>query len=155
MVGSFIVSVFKAIHKDKEPLANQQLIQEKSTWGLDILLQYLVCHFQDNNSLSLTQLQDKMILLLCIAVMLRLHSDTGALQRSDVEFTFENNSSFRNQTMLDMTLYVKQLKEAQTKAARLGWLDLESTFHTIWIFVLTIRCIYFRSQAKLLSEKSV
>ncbi|ORE11108.1 hypothetical protein BCV72DRAFT_328550, partial [Rhizopus microsporus var. microsporus] len=31
MMGSFIVSVFKAIHKDKEPLANQQLIQEKST----------------------------------------------------------------------------------------------------------------------------
>lgn len=139
---SSIASVFKVIHKDKQPLANQQIIQnfftakkisevklpskqEASTWDLGILLQYLVRHFQDNNTLSLTQLQDKVILLLCIATMFPPRSDIGTLQHRDIEFTFENNSSPRNQIVLDMTLYIRQPKEAQTKTARLGRLDLE------------------------------
>jgi hypothetical protein len=101
------------------------------------LLQYLVRHFQDNDSLSLAQLQDKVILLLCIATMFRPRSDIGALQRRDVEFIFENNSGSRNQTVLGMTLYIKQPKEAQTKTARLGRLDLESMcpVRTTWFFI--------------------
>ena len=36
------------------------------------------------DSLSLTQLQDKVILLFCIATMFRPHSDIGAPQRRNV-----------------------------------------------------------------------
>ena len=96
VLRSSIASVFNVIHKDKQPLANQQLIQnfstakkksevklpskqETSTWDLNMLLQYLVCHFQDNDSLSLTQLQDNVILLLCISTMFRPRSDIDTL----------------------------------------------------------------------------
>ncbi|ORE22987.1 hypothetical protein BCV71DRAFT_169736, partial [Rhizopus microsporus] len=96
----------------------------------------LVCHFQDNDSLSLTQLQDKVILLLCVATMFRPRSDIDTLQRRDIEFTFENNSSSRNQIVLGMTLYIRQPKEAQSKTAGLGRLDLESMcpVRTTWLF---------------------
>ncbi|KAG1170117.1 hypothetical protein G6F70_007916 [Rhizopus microsporus] len=58
--------------------------------------------------------------------MFRPRSDIDTLQRRDIEFTFENNSSSRNQIVLGMTLYIRQPKEAQSKTAGLGRLDLES-----------------------------
>ncbi|CEG79550.1 hypothetical protein RMATCC62417_14001 [Rhizopus microsporus] len=69
--------------------------------------------------------------------MFRPRSNIGNLQRRDVEFTFEDNSSSRNQTVLGMTLYIRQPKETQTKTARLGRLDLESMYpvRTTWLFI--------------------
>ncbi|CEI93114.1 hypothetical protein RMCBS344292_07357 [Rhizopus microsporus] len=61
----------------------------------------------------------------------------GTLQRRDIEFTFENNSNSRNQTLFGMTLYIRQPKETQTKTVRLGRLDLESmcSVRTTWLFI--------------------
>ena len=67
------------------------------------------------DSLSLTQLQDKVILLLCVATMFRPRSDIDTLQRRDIEFTFENNSSSRNQSVPGMTLHIKNQRKLKPK----------------------------------------
>ncbi|KAG1090212.1 hypothetical protein G6F39_010639 [Rhizopus arrhizus] len=141
VLRSSIASVFKVIHKNKPPIAQQPLVQEffsakrrsevtlptkqkVETWDLDILLQHMVKKFEDNDSLTLEELQEKVILLLCISTMWRPRSDIGTLQLRDIEFSFENEGSSTSQQVTGVTIHIREPKEAQTKTTRLGVLKV-------------------------------
>ncbi|KAG1032972.1 hypothetical protein G6F25_010875 [Rhizopus arrhizus] len=141
VLRSSIASVFKVIHKNKPPIAQQPLVQEffsakrrsevtlptkqkVETWDLDILLQHMVKKFEDNDSLTLEELQEKVILLLCISSMWRPRSDIGTLQLRDIEFSFENEGSSTSQQVTGVTIHIREPKEAQTKTTRLGVLKV-------------------------------
>ncbi|CEI98221.1 hypothetical protein RMCBS344292_12336 [Rhizopus microsporus] len=128
VIRSSVGSIFKIVHKDKPPLAQHPLIleffvakkrsevilpnkQQLETWDLDILLQYMVKDYSNNDILSLPQLQEKAILLLCIAMMWRPRSDIGTLQARDIEFSYINEGSSTTQIVTGMTLHIRQPKE--------------------------------------------
>lgn len=95
-IRSSIASVFKYVHPDQQPIATQPLIQdffnsrrkrsvkipeehELKTWDTDLVIQYIHTNLPNNTEISLTALQQKTIILLCIATMARPRSDIGNL----------------------------------------------------------------------------
>ena len=104
-IRSAIASVFKHIHPDKEPVAYQPLIQDffsskrnqpvpvpldhkLQTWDINIVLQYIQTHLGNNQTIILTRLQQKTIILLCIATMARPRSDIGNIQYRDTRLEY-------------------------------------------------------------------
>ncbi|KAG1317942.1 hypothetical protein G6F62_012619 [Rhizopus arrhizus] len=85
-IRSAIGSVFKYTHPDDEPIALQPLIQDFfiskrnkpvpipadhkfKTWDIDIVIHYIKDQYSNNQMISLTHLQQKTIVLICIATM--------------------------------------------------------------------------------------
>ncbi|KAG1224241.1 hypothetical protein G6F35_004141 [Rhizopus arrhizus] len=129
---SSIASVFKYIHADKPPIASNQRIQEffaakrrktfnipsvqqLEAWDTDLLVTFIRRKWRNNETLSLEDLQQKTIGLLCLATMARPRSDLGRLQYQDVILKYGENES-----LLSAVLHFRQAKETQVKTITLG-----------------------------------
>lgn len=79
-----IQDFFKAKKKSEVKLPT---LQQMETWDINILINYIHQNFKNNNELPLERLQEKTIILLCVATMWRPRSDLGALQLRDIHFS--------------------------------------------------------------------
>ncbi|KAI8641108.1 hypothetical protein BD408DRAFT_346689, partial [Parasitella parasitica] len=78
------------------------------TWDTDILANYIVTALPPSSRLSLYDLQQKLVLLLCLHTMWRPRSDIGTLQFRDTVLRRSEDGS-----LLGLILQIRQPKEAQ------------------------------------------
>ena len=116
------------------------------TWDLDILLQYMVKNYSNNDTLSLPQLQEKAILLRCIATTWRPRSKIGTLQARDIEFSYINEGSSTTQIVTGMTLRIRQPKESRSKVAKLGMISLSHLYPVRTTFEFVKKILRLRSE---------
>ncbi|KAG1181129.1 hypothetical protein G6F36_010105 [Rhizopus arrhizus] len=133
-IRSAIASVFKIIHPDQPPLAQQekivQFFQAKrhqeiripadtdlKTWDTDILTKYIKTTWANNDSLSLFELQLKTIVLLCLATMARPRSDIGRLEYRNIHFRKENNQA------VSVIIHFVEAKKTNMKSTQLGLIE--------------------------------
>jgi hypothetical protein len=105
---SSIASVFEVIHSNKLEIAKQPPIQQVfrakknaevripsqaklETWDVPILLAFIRIKYASSSQLPIYDLQQKVLLLLCISAMGRPRSDLGRAQYNDV--TIQENSA--------------------------------------------------------------
>jgi integrase len=105
---SSVASVYAVVHKNKTPLAEDQAVtaffkarkrqQEvmptkmDAIWDIKIMVDYLKT-WGANEELDLQHLQDKTIILLCIATLWRPRSDIGRLRWQDLEWIWDKEHS--------------------------------------------------------------
>ncbi|ORE18808.1 hypothetical protein BCV71DRAFT_178795, partial [Rhizopus microsporus] len=82
---------------------------------------YITTNFSDNTSFTINKLQQKTILLLCIATMWGSRSDIGTLQTRNVRFKLDNDAY-----LTGVILFIRAPKEAQQKHSALGTLSQKS-----------------------------
>ncbi|KAG1008543.1 hypothetical protein G6F27_006398 [Rhizopus arrhizus] len=148
-IRSAIASVFKYTHPDDEPIALQPLIQDFfsskrnkpvpipadhkfKTWDIDIVIHYIKNQYSDNQMISLTHLQQKTIVLICIATMARPRSDVGKLLYQDVRLQTDDQGE-----LLGANIHFRLSKESQLKSCTLGVIE-DTTIcpvHTLSAFV--------------------
>lgn len=133
-IRSAIASVFKIVHPDKTPIALQEIIVEffaakrrsdiripskaqLTTWGSGIMVQYIKQQWPKNQDLTLSDLQLKTVLLLCLFSSARPRSEVGDLQFRDVHFEFVNNE------VSEMVIFFREPKETQVKPYQLGLIN--------------------------------
>ncbi|KAG1044387.1 hypothetical protein G6F43_011463 [Rhizopus delemar] len=134
---SSIASVFRVLHPEEIPLANQSIIQaffaakrrseiripstpQLETWDIDKMTDFLVSTWANSSSLTLYDLQLKTVALLCLATMARPRSDIGRLQFQDIIFNFEDSN---NSIPTGVKIHFREPKENQVKTTRLGLLQ--------------------------------
>ncbi|KAG1050452.1 hypothetical protein G6F43_007274 [Rhizopus delemar] len=134
---SSIASVFRVLHPEEIPLANQSIIQaffatkrrseikipstpQLETWNIDKMTDFLVSTWADSSSLTLYDLQLKTVALLCLATMSRPRSDIGRLQFQYIIFKFEGSN---NSIPTGVKIHFREPKENQVKTTRLGLLQ--------------------------------
>ncbi|KAG1128680.1 hypothetical protein G6F38_013591 [Rhizopus arrhizus] len=134
-IRSAIASVFKYTHPDDEPIALQPLIQDFfsskrnkpvpipadhkfKTWDIDIVIHYIKNQYSDNQMISLTHLQQKTIVLICIATMARPRSDVGKLLYQDVRLQTDDQGE-----LLGANIHFRLPKESQLKSCTLGVIE--------------------------------
>ncbi|KAG1549878.1 hypothetical protein G6F47_013124 [Rhizopus delemar] len=134
---SSIASVFRVLHPEEIPLANQSIIQaffvtkrrseiripstpQLETWDIDKMTDFLVSTWTNSSSLTLYDLQLKTVALLCLATMARPRSDIGRLQFQDIIFNFEDSN---NSIPTGVKIHFREPKENQVKTTRLGLLQ--------------------------------
>jgi len=105
-------SLYSKRHSEVRTPSEQQL----ATWDVDILVTYIKEQLFPTSMLSLSQLQMKTILLLCIAIMWRPRSDIGQLQYRDVVLK-------QNETTTSLRVHARQPKEGQVKSVTLGTVE--------------------------------
>ncbi|CEG70765.1 hypothetical protein RMATCC62417_06603 [Rhizopus microsporus] len=133
-----IQGFFQAKLKTVVKLPQQAQIE---TWYLSILTDYIATNFSDNTSLTIDKLQQKTVLLLCIATMWRPRSDIGTLQAWDVHFKFDKDT---NPT--GATLFIRAPKEAQQKHSALGTLSEKSMCPVFTLFAFMEKTEHLRSE---------
>jgi hypothetical protein len=123
---SSIASVFNQIHENEVPIAERLIIRQfftakrkaevkipakhnLETWDLSILVNYVPNKYCPTTGLSLGNLQQRTLLLLCMATMWRPRSDIGRLQCRDITFTNDNNSV--NNKLVGMVIHSREPKE--------------------------------------------
>ncbi|KAG1135531.1 hypothetical protein G6F38_012729 [Rhizopus arrhizus] len=131
---SSIASVFRVLHPNETPLAQQekivQFFQAKrhqeiktpteadlSTWDTDIVVHYAKTNWRNNHQLTLFDLQKKTLIILCLATMARPRSDIGRLMYKNVQFTLQDNKP------VSVLLLFPEAKETNMKTARFGLID--------------------------------
>ncbi|KAG0742421.1 hypothetical protein G6F16_005407 [Rhizopus arrhizus] len=149
-------SVFSIIHSQKQPTADQPLIedffsakrnsevkipseQQLATWDINILVEYIKKELSPTSGLSLVQLQLKTILLLCIATMWRPRSDIDRLQCHDVILK-------KDETTTSIRIHARNPKAGQVKWVTIRTVEDENvcpvrTAHQFILKTATIRQI--------------
>ncbi|KAG1495033.1 hypothetical protein G6F46_009364 [Rhizopus delemar] len=133
-IRSAISSVFKIIHPDQQPLAQQekiiQFFQAKRhqeiriptntdlrTRDTDILTKYIKTTWANNDSLTLSELQLKTLALLCLTTMARPRSDIGRLEYRNIHFRIENNQA------ISVIIHFVEAKKTNMKSTQLGLIE--------------------------------
>lgn len=133
-IRSAISSVFKIIHPDQQPLAQQekiiQFFQAKRhqeiriptntdlrTRDTDILTKYIKTTWANNDSLTLSELQPKTLALLCLTTMARPRSDIGRLEYRNIHFRIENNQA------ISVITHFVEAKKTNMKSTQLGLIE--------------------------------
>lgn len=84
----------------------------------DILLKYIRGSWIEEKTLSLEQLQQKTLVLLCLATMVRPRSDIGRLRYEDVTLNYTTSNRFSS-----TILHFREAKETQVKSVTLGIIE--------------------------------
>ena len=111
------------------------------TWDLSILTNCIAANFHNNTSLTIDKLQQKTVLLLCIATIWRSRSDIGTLQARDVHFKFDKDAN-----LTGATLFIRAPKEAQQKHLALGALSEKSMCPVSTLFTFMEKTEHLRSE---------
>ncbi|KAG1174830.1 hypothetical protein G6F70_005028 [Rhizopus microsporus] len=106
----------------------------------------MVKNYSNNDTLSLPQLQEKAILLRCIATTWRPRSKIGTLQARDIEFSYINEGSSTTQIVTGMTLRIRQPKESRSKVAKLGMISLSHLYPVRTTFEFVKKILRLRSE---------
>ncbi|KAG2223257.1 hypothetical protein INT45_006983 [Circinella minor] len=130
---SAIASVLDTLHPHNKPLAEQEEIKlffktraqedtkipniHQEIWDVRDIIQ-VVLRWEENNNLSLKQLQKKAIVLTSIATMWRPRSDLAKLAWRDVNFTKDENGKLQG-----MVLLARKPKEGKPKTSKIGCLS--------------------------------
>jgi hypothetical protein len=131
------VFVFRVLHPEEIPLANQPIIQaffatnrrseiklpstsQLEIWDMNKMTNFLVSTWADSSSLTLYDLQLKTIALLYPAIIARPRSDIGRLQFQDIIFNFEDSN---NSIPTGVKIHFREPKETQVKTTRLDLLQ--------------------------------
>ncbi|KAG1135301.1 hypothetical protein G6F37_012801 [Rhizopus arrhizus] len=137
---SSIASVFNILFPDSTPLAEDPDIiaffrakrqcttiipklTDLESWDTDILTHYIQKNLSPSERLSLYDLQQKLVLLLCLHTMWRPRSDIGRLQFRDTLLRYAQT----DQTLSGVVLHIREPKEAQQKTIQLGLLSDDQT----------------------------
>ncbi|KAI9490990.1 hypothetical protein BDB00DRAFT_874835 [Zychaea mexicana] len=107
--NAFERSTVKLPNISKEACDIQLVVNLIRTWG-------------PNQNLTLSQLQQKTVISLCLATMWRTTSDIGKIQLQDVSFTYNEKGTPTGATIIE-----SEPKEGQAKRSRLGAIE-ESLF---------------------------
>ena len=110
-----IVQFFKAKRRQEISLPSETKLE---TWDANILVEYILLKMSPTEDLTLYDLQQKTILLLCLHTMWRPRSDIGRLQYRDVHWKHDDNNDIEG-----VTLHVREPKESQQKFIKLGLLQ--------------------------------
>ncbi|ORE22279.1 hypothetical protein BCV71DRAFT_260346 [Rhizopus microsporus] len=153
-----IASVFRVLCPHMPPIASSVIIQDffqaklktvvklpqqaqLETWDLSILTNCIAANFHNNTSLTIDKLQQKTVLLLCIATIWRSRSDIGTLQARDVHFKFDKDAN-----LTGATLFIRAPKEAQQKHLALGALSEKSMCPVSTLFTFMEKTEHLRSE---------
>ncbi|KAG1122913.1 hypothetical protein G6F42_011034 [Rhizopus arrhizus] len=102
------------------------------TWDIDIVIHYIKDQYSNNQMISLTHLQQKTIVLICIATIARPRSDVGKLLYQDVRLQTDDQGG-----LLGANIHFRLPKESQLKSCALGVIE-DTTIcpvHTLSAFV--------------------
>jgi site-specific recombinase XerD len=102
------------------------------TWDTDVLANYIKQNLSPLTELPLYELQQKLILLLCLHTMWRPRSDIGRLQFRDTLIRY----SPKDQFLVGAVLHIRKPKEAQQKTIQLGLLQDDQQ-----IELCVVRCL--------------
>ncbi|KAG2209352.1 hypothetical protein INT45_003293, partial [Circinella minor] len=156
IIRAAITSVYKTLHPTKGNLAEEKLIadffkskrqqtvcipkqHQLTTWDSNDLLTFILHKYKDTQTLTLSDLQQKTLLLLALSTMARPRSDLGQLQHRDVLFESNNESQ-----VTKMTLHFQQLKETQVKTIQLQCLSNQDICPTTTTFLFLQRSSHLR-----------
>jgi hypothetical protein len=133
---SSLASVYTITHPEETPLADQKVIRAffqarrhqepirlgstEEIWDISLITN-MVKSWGSTRRLSLSRLQDKVILLLCIATMWRPRSDVGNLQFQDVKWLRD-----KTEKIVGVQLMARQPKETNQKTTTLSALSNNS-----------------------------
>jgi len=135
--SSIASAVLKVIYPDSIPIAEDPDIMaffrakrqcttsiprlvDLETWDTNILTRYVQQRLSPSASLSLYNLQQKLVLLLCLHTMWRPRSNIGRLQHRDTVLRYSPG----NQPLVGAILHIiRQPKETQQKTIQLGLLE--------------------------------
>ncbi|KAG2213302.1 hypothetical protein INT45_013460, partial [Circinella minor] len=155
-IRSAIASVFKTLHPQQPPIAQQeqilQFFQAKRhqeikiptetdimTWDTDILTRYIKNTWANNTELTLTELQWKTLSLLSLATMARPRSDLGTLQFQNIHFKTNEGQA------ISVIIHFTEAKETNIKSTQLGLIDDRDLCPTTTLY-------YFIQQTKVVRQ---
>ncbi|KAG2201090.1 hypothetical protein INT47_010842 [Mucor saturninus] len=96
---------------------------------------YIKLRYSGASKLNIQDLQQKSLLLLCLATMWRLRSDIGRLQYRDFTLRYKYEGAIKTLSNLeDVRIHVRALKESRGKSIQLGKLEMEDIYPVSTLF---------------------
>ncbi|KAG1295637.1 hypothetical protein G6F64_013295 [Rhizopus arrhizus] len=111
--NTYIVQFFQAKKRQEVKLPSETSLE---TWDVKLLVDYICKELSPTDELTLYDLQQKTILLLCLHTMWRPRSDIGRIQHRDVHLKYDTDKKH----LEGVTIHVREPKESQQKFTKLG-----------------------------------
>ncbi|KAG1183649.1 hypothetical protein G6F36_008294 [Rhizopus arrhizus] len=109
------------------------------TWDVDVVIQYIKANLGNNQATSLKSLQQKTIILLCIATMPRPRSDIGNIQYRDTRLEYDSQD-----TLAGARIYFRLPKETQLKTCTIGIVQDQSICPVFTLHIFLERTLPLR-----------